>query len=81
MELGQLYQEAKKARYSFENSFRAAYPPEGPVSWMRGGLRAKAHDGIVIRYGYGERLEVRNLRTLRTYWISMTDVLATHVPS
>jgi len=73
-DLVRLAAEAKAAQVLLEQALRASFPPDAPVSWAwhdDGPLR----HGHVVRWGFGDRLEVRNSETGADYWIRTWRVL------
>lgn len=62
--------EALADRAAAENALseviKAEYPIGSPIAWeMSGDVRL----GTVVRHGYGDRINVKNQQSGKTYWI------------
>lgn len=62
---------ARRAQTRADEAFLARFPPGATISWDRKG----AQFGQVVQHGVRGRVEVRNVETDATYWVTVGDVL------
>jgi hypothetical protein len=65
----------RKAQAAYEKTLREEYPIGSGIRWVH---NRHSRSGQVICHGYGNRLQVRNDYTGKTYWIRGHDVIAAY---